>query len=267
MYNFSKFKDLMKGYYELFSYLFSSKTKHFLNLELNLYPVLILLGLIGVLRNILEVYIGGEWANEWFAFTPDIFLTMFFYPIFLCFFSATLLHFFSNKFGLKVKMKHVFSVLFFLQITHLFIPFFDGLAEVFSIPYNVILPSATYAKIIFTPLALSPLIMFFTKPTSLGIDIVWIFITFIWLKLYWNKFKFPKIKSLAVLAISFYVLYMSIYPTYYFFLNEVVIGSNYMYGLFFMFMSIPSVIYVRTFLKDNSNIKSDEVLVCPIFKK
>ncbi|MBU1205250.1 MAG: hypothetical protein KKE93_05060, partial [Nanoarchaeota archaeon] len=76
-----KLRLVFKGYLQLFSYIFSSKTKHFLNLELNLCPVLILLGLIGVIRNVLEVYIGGEWAREWFALTPDIFLTMFFYPI------------------------------------------------------------------------------------------------------------------------------------------------------------------------------------------
>jgi hypothetical protein len=251
MYALSKFKDLIKGYFELFGYLFSSKKKHFLNLKMNLFPVMLLLGLIGVLRNILEVYIGGEWAREWFALTPDIFLTMFFYPIFLCFFSATLLHFFSNRLGLKIKMNYIFSVLFFIQITHIFIPFFDGLAEIFSIPYNIVLPSATYANIIFTPLALSPLIIFFTKPTSLGIDIVWIFVTFILIKLYWKEFKFSKLKSLLVLSITFYIIYISIYPTYYFFLNEMIIGSNYMFGLFFIFISIPSVMYVKSFLKNS----------------
>ena len=249
--NILKIKNTLQGYLELFTYLFSSKNKHLLNTHLNLIIMIIILGLIGLSRNFLEVWIGGDWARAWFALTPDVFLTMLFYPIFLCFFPTTLLYFFSRLFKLKVNIKAILSLLFFIQIIHLIIPFFDGLANVYNIPFNFEVSSTIYTKLIFSPVALTPLILFFTKPTSFGIDIVWIFLSFIFLKLYLKHFRFPVIESLSVLIITFYITYMSIYPTYYFFLNESIIGSNYMFGLFFMFMSIPSIIYVKTLLKRN----------------
>lgn len=213
--------------------------------NLKIISVIFILGLIGVTRNILEVYIGGKWARAWFSLKPDVLFTMFFFPIFLCFFSITLLHFFSNHLGLKISIKKILSVLFLLQVLHLFIPFFDGLADFYNIPYRLYFDSYLYAKLIFSPVAFTPLILLFTWPTSLGIDIVWFFASFILLKLYLKHFKFPIFESLLALGITFYVVYMSIYPVYFFFINESVIGSNYMFGLFFMFMSIPSVIYVR----------------------
>lgn len=213
-------------------------------------PILIIiLGFIGIFRNILEVLLGGEWARAWFTLKPDVLFTMFFYPIFLCFFSATLLHFFSNQLGLKVSMKKIISILFLLQILHLAVPFFDGIADLYNIPYRINFNSSLYKKLIFSPLAFTPLILLFTWPTSLGIDIAWFFVAFILLKLYLKHFKFPIFKSLIALGVTFYLVYMSIYPVYLFFINESIIGSNYMFGLFFMFMSIPSVIYVKTLLK------------------
>jgi len=242
-------KKFFNGFGELFKYLYSSKIKDSFNLDLKILPAIILLGAIGIGRNILEVMIGGDWARKWFAYTPDVYFTMFFYPIFLCFFSVTLLHFFSNKFGLKIKIIPLFSIMFFMQVVHLIIPFFDGLAHVFDIPFRIWFSDNIYKILIFSPLALTPLIILFTYPTSLGIDVVWFFVTFVLIKMYIKKFKFPMIKSLAALAISFYITYMSIYPIYYFFINEGIIGSNYMFGLFFLFMSIPSIIYVAIMKK------------------
>jgi len=245
----SEIKSLLRGWIELFKYFFQPRIKYLLEISLSTDLILIILGFIGISRNILEVLLGGEWARAWFALKPDVLFTMFFYPIFLCFFSATLLHFFSNQLGLKVSMKKIISILFLLQILHLVIPFFDGIADIYNIPYRINFNISLYKKLIFSPLAFTPLILLFTWPTSLGIDIAWFFITFILLKLYLKHFKFPIFESLIALGISFYLVYMSIYPIYLFFINESLIGSNYMFGLFFMFMSIPSVIYVKTLLK------------------
>jgi len=240
-----KAKNILNGYLELFRYLFSYKINEVFKINISTNTTIIFLGLIGLLRNVSEVILGGRWARAWFALKPDVLFTMFFYPIFLCFFSTTLLHFFSNKLGLKVKIKEVLSVLLLLQIMHLFIPLFDGIADLYNIPYRIYFSGSFYQQLIFSPLAFTPLIILFTWPTSLGIDIAWFFVSFILLKLYLKHFKFPIFKSLIVLGISFYIVYMSIYPLYFFFINEGIIGSNYMFGLFFMFMSIPSVMYVK----------------------
>ena len=217
--------------------------------NLKIISVIFILGLIGVTRNILEVYIGGKWARAWFSLKPDVLFTMFFFPIFLCFFSITLLHFFSNHLGLKINIREILSVLFLLQVLHLFIPFFDGLAHLYNIPFRLLVSGPLYIKLIFSPIAFTPLILLFTWPTSLGINIVWFFVSFILIKTYIKKFGFPVLKSVLALSFTFYLVYMSVYPVYLFFLNEVLIGSSWMFGLFFMFMSIPSIMYVKTLLE------------------
>jgi hypothetical protein len=210
----------------------------------------LVLGLIGVGRNVLEVLIGGEWARAWFSLSSDLFFTMFFYPVFLCFFGSMVLHFFSRRFGLDIKMKKIFSVLFFLQLVNLLIPVLDGLAGRYAIPFRLsFIEPLPYVKLIFSPLAFTPLILLFTWPTSLGIDIAWFLTAIVLLNLYIRRLKLPLLRSLLALCISFYTVYMSIYPVYLFFLNEVVRGSNYMFGLFFLVVSVPSVIYVEKMKK------------------
>lgn len=247
-----RIKDLFSEYSGIlkFPFLFS------LNLSLNFEPklsiALFILGSIGILRNFLEVFIGGAWANEWFALTPDIFFTMFFYPIYLCFFPTMILYLISKLLKLDIQISKLFSLFFLLQISHLFIPFFDCLGDKCQIPHSYLIQTPTYIKMIFSPLAFTPFIMFFTRPTSLGINITWFFITFILIKLYIKQFKQPVLRSLLALGFSFYILYISIYPNYSFFLNERQIGNNYLFGLFFMLMSIPSIIFVyRTDKKHN----------------
>ncbi len=213
--------------------------------KLSLFRKVLILGLIGVVRNILEVLVGGGWARAWFSISWDVFLTMFFYPIFLCFFGSMVLHFLSRGFGLDIKMKRIFSVLFALQLVHLLIPFFDGLAWKYNIPFHFFIAPSLYLKLVFSPLVLTPLILLFTWPTSPGIDVAWLFTSIMFLKIYIRDLGLPPIKSLLVLALSFYAVYMSIYPVYVFFLNEVVMGSDYMFGLFFLLMSVPSIIYVK----------------------
>ena len=101
------FKNLIKGYGGLFKFPFSKETGSLLGFRSGLFFMLIILAAIGIIRNFLEVYIGGAWANQWFALRADIFFTMFFYPIYLCFFSTTLLYFFSRLFKLNVKISEI----------------------------------------------------------------------------------------------------------------------------------------------------------------
>jgi len=258
--NKSNFQGVLIGYIELFKYLFSyHKITHLLNVPLSTNMIIVILGSIGVLRNVMEYYIAGKLARGWFLLTPDVFLTMFIFPIFLCFFATTLLHFFSNRLNLNVKIKEILSVLFFLQIVHLIIPFFDGLAPICHnllyvdfrcLPIIFNIPELLYIKLIFSPLALTPFILFVTTYSSLGIALAWMFVGFILIKLYLKHFKFPVIKSVLALSITFYIVYLCVYVLYHFFINEVILGSNYMYGLFFVFMSIPSVMYVKMLLKE-----------------
>jgi hypothetical protein len=255
-------RNLFSGYIDVFRYLFNSKAKAFLNHEMISSPysgwsfplMILILGIIGVLRNVLEIWIGGAWAREWFSWSPDIMLTMFFYPIFLCFFASVLLHFLLGLFKIRIRFTELFLVMFFLQISHLAIPFLDGLGEWLHLPYHFIITDSTYAKLIFTPLGLTPLIILFTWPTSLGIDVIWFFVSIFLIKLFVKHFNFKSglkshLKIAVPLALTFYIVYLSIYPLYYFFINENIIGSNYMFGLFFLFMSIPSVVYAKSCLE------------------
>jgi hypothetical protein len=253
-----KMKTLFKGFIALFAFVFASDSDKILGYRANIGIMLLILGIIGIIRNFLEVAIGGPWARAWFALKPDIFFTMIFYPIFLCFFSTTLLYFFSHLVNLKVKIKELLSLFFLMQCTHLIIPFLDGLAHLWSIPHNYLVPLHIYKKMIFTPLAFTPLIMFFTRPTSLGIDIVWLLVTIILVKLYTRNLGHPLIKSLLVLGSTFYIIYLSVYPTYSFFLNERIIGSNFMFGLFFLFLSIPSVIFVYTLSREEKEKEEEK---------
>lgn len=227
-----------------------------INLSLNFKPSLlftiIALGSIGILRNFLEFFIGGVWANKWFALTPDIFFTMFIYPIYLCYFPTMILYLVSKYLKLDIKISKLFSLFFLLQISHLFIPFFDMLADKFLIPHSFPIHTSTYIKLIFSPLAFTPFIIFFTRPTSLGIDITWLFIAIIMIKFYIKQLEFSMFRSLFALGFTFYILYMSIYPNYSFFLNERLRGSNWFFGLFFLIVAIPSMIFVNKKIKINN---------------
>lgn len=238
-------KRIFFARFNFFVHLFFDRSLRLLKGKTALILTVIILGTIGVSRNILEVAIGGEWARGWFDLTPDVFFTMFFYPIFLCFFSTTLLHFFSHLLGLKVEINKLFIIIFFLQFLHLFIPFLDGVADFYNLPYRLDFNVAIYKKLIFSPLALTPLILFFTWPTSFGIDIAWVLVSIVFLYFYIKRLDLSVVKSLGALSLTFYIVYMSIYPIYFFFINEGIVGSNYMFGLFFMFMSIPSLMYVK----------------------
>lgn len=243
---YSEIKKLFEGYASLFKFLYSDHTG-FLKYEVSIKKMVPVLGLVGILRVILQTFIGGPWSREWFSLSPDIFLTLFFYPIFLCFFSAAVLHLVSNGLlNLEIEMRQLLMVLFFLQIIHLLIPLLDGLGSILNIPFRIWFGTEIYSKLIFSPLAFTPLILFFTYPTSLGIDITWIFVSIVFLKLYLNQLKFPLGRSLTSLMVSLYIVYMSIYPVYFFFLNEVRFGSNYLYGFFFLLLSVPSVIYCKS---------------------
>jgi len=254
-----KIKNLFRGYLELFKYFYSSKSKYFLNFPLSIGVSLIILGLIGIIRNILEVLVGGSWARAWFAFKPDIFFVMFFYPIYLCFFPIVLIFFLTKIFNLKIDIKKIFLFFFFLQIVHIFIPFLDGLAEIYNIPYHLFLDSSLYLKLIFSPLALTPIILFFTVPTSFGINVVWLFTTIVSIKFFSRELQISFKKVIPILIIGFYIVYMSIYPVYYFYLCQ----NDYLFGLYFMILSIFSVIcyvYYSRPIKNPFNYTSEQNL-------
>jgi hypothetical protein len=250
-----RFREVFRGLVALFRYPLGGDGRFLFHQRPGLIFSFIVLGSIGTLRNLLEVAIGGAWANAWFALKPDIFFTMVMYPVFLAFFPAVLLWFFSTLFKIKVKMSDLFSLFFLMQILHLVIPFFDGLADRFRIPHGVHIPLQAYVAMLFSPVAFTPLILLVTRPTSLGIDIVWMFVAFILMKTYIRHYRFPLIRSLASLGLTFYLLYLSIYPAYLFFLNEGIFGSNYAFGLYFMFLSIPSCFFVVSVMRKEKKIQ------------
>jgi hypothetical protein len=244
--------SLFSGFADIFRYLFNSKATAFINPGMisthNLLLMVFVLGIIGVLRNIIEILVGGSWALQWFSWNTDVMFTMFFYPIFLCLFTAALMHFFLKIFKIRVRFSQLLSILFFLQVIHLAVPFIDSIGELLHLPYHFIIPASAYAKLIFTPLAWTPLIILFTWPTSFGIDVAWVFASAFFLKLFLKHFRLGA-KAIIPLIISFYIVYLSIYPVYYFFINENIIGSNFMFGLLFLLLSIPSFIYARSWLE------------------
>ena len=257
-----RLKNVFHGYFALFRYPLGGDGRFLFHQRPGLIFSFVVLGSIGTVRNLLEVAIGGAWANAWFALKPDIFFTMVIYPVFLAFFPALLLWSFSALFKIRVKMSDLFSLFFLMQLLHLVIPFFDCLADRFRIPHGVHIfrgedhiPLQAYVAMIFSPVAFTPLILLVTRPTSLGIDIVWMFVAFVLMKTYIRHYRFPVIRSLAALGLTFYLLYLSIYPAYLFFLNERIFGSNFAFGLYFMFLSIPSVCFVDTVIKKEKNIR------------
>lgn len=250
-----RLKNMFQGYLALLRYPLGGDGRFLFDQKPGLIFSFVVLGSIGTVRNLLEVAIGGAWANAWFALKPDIFFTMVMYPVFLTLFPAVLLWSFSALFKIRVKMSELLSLLFLTQVLHLAIPFFDCLADRFRIPHGVHVPLQAYVAMIFSPVAFTPLILLVTRPTSLGIDIVWMFVAFVLMKTYIRHYRFPVIRSLAALGLTFYLLYLSIYPAYLFFLNERIIGSNFAFGLYFMFLSIPSVCFVDTVIKKEKNIR------------
>ncbi len=246
----------ISGFGKILLYPFKKSSTPFLRSEISIISIIVIAGLIGILRNLLEVWIGGKWANMWFSMSPDIFFTMFFYPVFLTFFPTVILYNISCLFRLKTEIREILRVFFFLQVFHLLIPFFDMLAALFNIPHSYLFPVKTYIKLIFSPLAFTPFIILFTRPTSLGIDIAWFFTAVVMLKYYLKTRRYSFFRAIISLGITFYIIYMSIYPNYTFFLNERLRGDNFHFGLFFAAISISSVLIYKSILSGKNELRS-----------
>lgn len=144
-------RKVFNGYFALLRYPLGGSGRFLFDQRPGLLFSFIILGSIGTLRTLLEVAIGGVWANAWFALKPDIFFTMVMYPVFLAFFPTVLLWSFSGLLKIKVKMLELFSLFFLMQLLHLAIPFFDCLADRFHIPHGVHVPLQAYIALIFSP--------------------------------------------------------------------------------------------------------------------
>lgn len=202
-----------------------------------------LLGFIGLVRNALEVAFGIHANQKWYSFDLDINLTMFIFPIYLCFFGSFILHFLSKKLGESPPYKKIFSYTLYLQLLHLVIPFLDFLGVRLRIPFLFVMPFP-YIESYFTP----------ALTMSFGIVFAWILTAFTMAFAFIKVFKTKICKSIIILTISFATIYFPTYhlfPTFNTFFNSVFLPdlhwskSFYGYAVFFF---ICSLIGIRYFL-------------------
>lgn len=239
----SELKDICSGYSDLIKELFFIKNeKKYFNLNLRIVGIILILGAIGILRNIGEVIFDINPYGYWYTMHPSILFTMFFFPMYLSFFSSFVIFNISNLFKLHLNLLSIFSLSFYLQAVHLLVPFVDKIAFKNNLPFEF--------HIAFIP---NKIYFFNIIVMTIGIMAAW-FITFIiFVKVFIFRFKVPPIKSIISLFISFLIIYLPVYhiwPLFNYVFNLIFSindhpfnGAPWGYGTFFMLCSIIGIIY------------------------
>jgi len=211
-----------------------------LNNRTNLYYSIFILSLIGLLRNILEVFFEINIHEKWWAFDFDVIFTTVFFVIHFCFFGSFLFHLVLKVLKEKVPYSRIFSFLFNLQFIHLIIPFIDKVGLILGVPYIFkILPDRN------TPFFLSWTVM------TLGIIVAWLIAGFLTLRLLVRDFKVSFLKSVLIIIFLFNFFY---WPTYHFYhtfntlfdlitYNLFPQGNIFGYGFYFMTVSLFGIYY------------------------
>lgn len=236
--------EFLKGYPDLVREIFFLKNnKNFFKLKLSIFSIILILGGIGFLRNALHVFLGITQTPEWHSFNPDIVFTMFVFPIYLCFFSAFILHFLSEWIGEKIPYNKLFSFAFYLQFLHLIVPFLDYIGFQLQLPW-------------FFPLAL-PAIQGYFFPVlvfTLGITVIWLVTGYLTSKVFIKYFKIKKIETALILTTCFIFLYLPIYHlwpafntvfNFFFIPGPVSPKFFYGYGAFFVICSFIGIWYYK----------------------
>lgn len=210
------------------------------NSKINPYYSILILGLIGLLRNTLEVLLRVNIHEKWWAFDLDVVFTTVFFVIHFCFFGSFVLHLLLKIFKGNIPYSRIFSFLFSLQFIHLAIPFIDKIGLILGVPYIFkILPEYN------TPFFLSWTVM------TLGIIVAWLIAGYLTLRLLVRELKVALWKSIVIIILLFNFFY---WPTYHFYhtfntLFDLVThnlfspGNVIGYGFYFMIASFVGIYY------------------------
>ena len=239
------FNQLFRGYVSCIKEIFCIKNdREYIELKSNIFIIFSILGFIGLLRNFLEVLLGINIHPKWYVLDRDISFTMFFFPIYLCFFGACAVHMASRLLKQNISYKKLFSYIFYLQVIHLFIPFIDYIGLKYKVPWYFYL-SRPYISSYFT----NGLVM-----TS-GIIVVWLITIYMNYKILVYYFKINILNTLMILIICFNLLYWPIYhfwPSFNTLFNLIfhlpnnhLYGFYWGYGCFFMFSFFIGLLYYR----------------------
>ena len=254
----TRLKTLGQGYLSIIKELFSIKNKQeYFILKLNPFWMLLILGAVGVLRNVMEVLFNIKFlynpADKWYSMDGDILFTMFFFPVSLCFFGAFVIHIIFRAFNLKIPYLKLVSFAFYLQILQLIVPFFDIIALRYQIKHSFILPEFLHFYPYFA----------FAIAISLGIIVVWVLTMYMMVKVFVKHFNQNLFVTIGGLLIAYLILFIPIYYIFPIF-N---IGFNLIagieadpfnlfwgYGVFFMISGLFGMWYYRIQIR-KKNIK------------
>jgi hypothetical protein len=179
------------------------------------------------------------------------------------------MHLIMKGFGFRHVGKRLIAFLFFIQFTHLIIPPFDRLALSYSIPWgfhphlNPQIMTAGFSlnpfdgmpSIFYLPVYFTPLLMLFTRVTTLGINVAWVVICAASLFFLLRTLKVPFWKSVLILCLAFQVTYWPVYKYYFIFdgifnsLTGASVPNHFGYGFYFLAGGIAGIVYFLAALK------------------
>jgi len=224
---------------------------------------------IGLVRCVWASLWGISLDAKWYSFDPDVLFVMACFPVYLCFFTFLCMHLILKGFGFKNTGKPLIIFLFFIQLTHLIIPPVDRVALSMAIPWsfhphlNAQIMTAGFSlnpfdgmpSIFYFPVYFTPLLMFFTRVTTLGINVAWVVICGASLLFLLRTLKIPFWKSVLILCIAFQVTYWPVYKYYFIFdgIFNAIMGmpapNHFGYGFYFLAGGIAGIVYLLSALK------------------
>lgn len=178
-------------------------------LAVGLAIILVYLGLLGIIRLAMEIAVVDS-LNSWalrdlfYVFRADTVFTMFFFVIFLCFFSAAVINCLSKRLGGRQQFSELLKLLITLQFVHLIIPLGDYLGAMIGMPSGYeILTNEYLVKYYLSPA------LFMTPGVILG----WLIALFAVTSFLIKKYKLSPPKALLV---DFIIFMLVFWPTYMF---------------------------------------------------
>ena len=223
--------------------------------------IVYILVLVGLSRLILEVMFYIDLNGKWYSFDGDIVFVMSVYPLYLCFFLSMCAHLILRLFKVKADFKKLILLFFLFQFFHLIIPLFDYVGFEFGIPWTFqpylnfgccrLNPFSHTTNILQAIILLTPLVIFFTHPVliTMGINITWILVGFIFLRHLTKELKVSILKGILITLILFQITYWPIYRYFFVFdkLFRAVTGikyyNHYGYGMYFLVFGTVGFIY------------------------
>jgi hypothetical protein len=232
--------------------------------------VLVLM-LLGLARLGLEVLLGVKLTRKWYSFDADIIAVMSVFPVYLCFFLATVAHLLLRLFRVAAPMKRLVIFCFLLQTLHLVIPPLDALGFSLDLKWTLepylnpgccsLSPFAHAPTLGDKLLVLSPALLLFTSPVlmTLGIVVAWPAVAIAFERHLAATTTARLWQRLVFILILFHVVYWPIYK--YFFVFDWTVslllgwGRNHHWGYaaYFALMAVFGIGYCMRSLRRIAN--------------